>query len=63
MVNIPMNLNKTVTVKKIQRNAFEVKVQFINLSGVILKTFVCSNTEADGYIEVIARESNFKIVK
>lgn len=62
MVQIPINQRKAVTVKRIQRNGFEVKVRFIDLHGVIVKSFVAANNEVDGMIQVYAAQYNFKIV-
>lgn len=62
MVKIPFHPHQTVTVNKIQRNGFEQKIQFINLSGIIVKQFVCANSQVAGFIECYASQYNFKIV-
>jgi len=62
MVQIPINKPKAVTVQKIQRNGFEVKVRFIDLAGTIVKSFVADNGHVDGMIQVYASQYNYKIV-
>ncbi len=61
-ITIPFNQHKTVTVKRMQRNGFEVKVQFIDLHGTIVKSFVAANNEVDGFIKVYAAQYNYKVV-
>jgi len=63
MIHIPMEQRKTVTVKTTQRNGFEVRVQFIDLSGTIVKSFICANNEVSSFISVYSRQYNYTIVK
>lgn len=62
MIQIPLNQQKTVSVKTIQRNGFESKVQFISLQGVILKSFICDTKEVENMTSIYARNYNYKIV-
>lgn len=62
MIEIPINQHKTVTVKKMQRNAFEVKVQFIDLHGIIVKSFVAANSEVDNFITYYVTQYNFTVI-
>lgn len=61
-VEIPINQCKAVTVSKVQRNGFEVRVRFIDLSGTIVKSFIAANSEVEGMIQVYAAQYNYKIV-
>lgn len=63
VIQIPLEQRTAVTVKTTQRNAFEVKVQFINLSGTIVKSFVCANNEVSSFIAVYSRQYNYKVIK
>lgn len=62
MIQIPLNQQKTVSVKTIQRNGFESKVQFISLQGVILKSFICDTKEVENMTYIYAQNYNYKIV-
>lgn len=61
MIEIPINQHKAVTVKKMQRNGFEVKVQFIDLHGTIVKSFVAANSEVDRFVAYYATQYNFTV--
>lgn len=61
-ITVSFNQRKSVTVKKLQRNGFEMKVQFIDLSGTIVKSFVSSNSEVAMFIQLYASNNNYNIV-
>jgi len=62
MIEISINQPKTVTIQKLQRNGFEVKVRFIDLSGTIVKSFVAANNEVEDFIKCYAAQYNYNIV-
>jgi len=62
MIEINLIKHQAVTVRKTQRNGFEMKIQFINLHGVIVKQFICANNGVEDTIQVTARQYNYTII-